>query len=577
MKKNKAVERITGDDYVAYLRVSTPGQVNTDYNPEGISIPAQREKVAERGQEIGANKVAEFVDPGRSAKTIDQRPEFQQMIKYLRENPNVRYVIVYMLSRFARNRLDDALMMSALEKLGVTLVSAVEKNIDNTPTGRMLHGMLAVINEYSSHQNGEDVRYKMGMKAKGGGTISRAPVGYLNTVQHIEDRQVKTVMVDPVRGPLIRLTFELYATNEWTLADLADELFERGLRMSRNSKYPERQISISRLADLLRDDYYIGWITYEGEKFRGRHKPLIDPELFEQVQQIINSRSATDERRREHFHYLKGLFCGVCLDQRGEQRRLIFQNATNRHGTTYQYFFCTGRYDHVCELPYLRTERVEEAIEQHYATIQFDETFIAEVREHMAQAVGSQESSARQLHQQLSAQLKALDVKESNLIDLASDGSLPQTKIREKLHAITKQRDRLTARLGETTQDLSEAAALVDLCLELLRDPQGLYLRCSDEQRRLLNQAFFEVLYLHEETDGELTITYRLQEPFAELQALQQGAELTSTNNSTPVLADEGAGGNALTALLANAWLAKGSSRACMVGAAGFEPATARV
>ncbi|MCA1705376.1 MAG: hypothetical protein LC808_19815 [Actinobacteria bacterium] len=26
-----------------YLRVSTPGQVNTDYNPEGISIPAQRE------------------------------------------------------------------------------------------------------------------------------------------------------------------------------------------------------------------------------------------------------------------------------------------------------------------------------------------------------------------------------------------------------------------------------------------------------------------------------------------------------------------------------------------------------
>lgn len=28
---------------VIYLRVSSAGQVNTDYDPEGLSIPAQRE------------------------------------------------------------------------------------------------------------------------------------------------------------------------------------------------------------------------------------------------------------------------------------------------------------------------------------------------------------------------------------------------------------------------------------------------------------------------------------------------------------------------------------------------------
>jgi site-specific DNA recombinase len=122
MKRNKVIDRIVGNDYVAYLRVSSRGQVNTDYNPEGISIPAQREKVEERGRELGSNKAEEFVDPGRSAKSIDQRKEFQQMITYLREHPNVRYVIVYMLSRFARNRLDDAIMVATLEKLGVKLI-----------------------------------------------------------------------------------------------------------------------------------------------------------------------------------------------------------------------------------------------------------------------------------------------------------------------------------------------------------------------------------------------------------------------------------------------------------------------
>jgi site-specific DNA recombinase len=435
----------------------------------------------------------------------------------------------------------------------------------------MLHGMLAVINEYSSHQNGEDVRYKMGMKAKNGGTISRAPIGYLNTVEHIEDRRVKTVVIDPVRGPLIRLAFELYATDDWTLLDLTEELYERGLRMPRNSRYPERQISDSRLSDVLRDDYYIGWITYDGEKIRGRHEPLVNGDLFERVQQILNSRSQADERRREHHHYLKGsLFCGACLEQRGEQRRLILQHATNRHGTTYRYFFCTGRYDHTCELPYLQVARVEAAVEAHYATIRFDETFIAETGEYVTQAVAAKDASARLLHEQLTAQLKALDVKESNLIDLAADGSLPQGKIRAKLHDITLQRDRLTARLCETTQDLSEAAALVELCLELLRDPQGLYLRCTEDQRRLLNQALFEVLYVNEEPDGELTVTYRLQEPFAELQALRENRRAQSddqlkTDNSAPFLSEGGAATDSVGVLLGGAWIAKGSNRRCVV------------
>ncbi|MBC6451638.1 hypothetical protein [Actinokineospora xionganensis] len=101
----------------------------------------------------------------------------------------------------------------------------------------------------------------------------------------------------------------------------------------------------------------------------------------------------------------------------------------------------------------------------------------------------------------------------------------------------------------------AEAAALVDLCLELLGDPQGLYLRCSDEQRRLLNQALFEVLYI-EEHDGELTVTYRLKEPFAELQALHQGAgaaldtagaDEPRTAESTPILAAGGAGTGSLS------------------------------
>src|ERR1051326_6787858 len=103
--KNK--NRITGTDSVRYIRVSSTGQVDTDYNPEGISLPAQREAIVQREREIGTVNVEEFIEPGRSAKSIAERPAFQEMMAYLKANRNIKYVFVYALSRFARNRYDD--------------------------------------------------------------------------------------------------------------------------------------------------------------------------------------------------------------------------------------------------------------------------------------------------------------------------------------------------------------------------------------------------------------------------------------------------------------------------------------
>jgi site-specific DNA recombinase len=115
--------RITGTDSVRYLRVSSPGQVETEYNPEGISLPAQREACIVRERELGTVNAAEFIEPGHSAKTIENRPAFQEMLAYLGTHPNVRFVIVYALSRFARNRYDDAVTMMALKQMGVQLIS----------------------------------------------------------------------------------------------------------------------------------------------------------------------------------------------------------------------------------------------------------------------------------------------------------------------------------------------------------------------------------------------------------------------------------------------------------------------
>ena len=594
--RKKIVNRITGDDYVAYLRVSSRGQVDTDYNPEGVSIPAQREKVEERGRELGSSKAAEFVDPGRSARTIDERHEFQQMIAYLREHPNVRYVIVYMLSRFARNRLDDAIMVATLEKLGVKLISAVEKNIDDTPTGRMLHGMLAVINEYSSNQSAEDIKYKMGQKAKNGGTITHAPVGYLNTIEVVDGRRVRTVVIDPIRGPFIRLAFELYATGEYTVDEVAQELYDRGLRMPRDARFPEdRGVSTNRLYVVLRDDYYCGWITYEDEKYKGRHKHLVPQELFDHVQMVADGRNSVREKRRVHHHELKGsLFCGSCLRRRGERRRMIVQHVTNRHGNVYRYFFCNGRFDHICELPFVPIGQAEEAVEDVYAMVRFTTEFIATMRSELATMVDEQQATTKLLQVQLTKQLRAFDTKENNLIDLAADGSLPQGKIKARLREITQQRDRIATRLQDVDDSLSTGAEIIEACLQLLEDPQALYRRCNDQQRRRLNQALFEALYIDEDSNGDVRVAHTLREPFDALHAAQSQHQAPTglpeavhslaavlpapKRHSAPPQPGTGAVLQLTkAALVGGPWKVPGSNNPLMVGDTGFEPVTSSV
>src|SRR5690348_4108748 len=105
-KVRRAVQADGRKRAIRYLRVSTPSQVNTDYNPEGISIPAQREKVDQKADELKADIVGEYVEPGRTATSIDKRPKFQEMLARIRERQDVDYIICYHFNRIFRNSID---------------------------------------------------------------------------------------------------------------------------------------------------------------------------------------------------------------------------------------------------------------------------------------------------------------------------------------------------------------------------------------------------------------------------------------------------------------------------------------
>lgn len=507
---------------VRLLRVSSKGQMDSDYDrdPEGNSIDTQRKVTMAKEQAMGTINVGEYVEPGYSGQSIVNRPFFQQLLKRIVEQRDVDYVVIYMRSRVFRNYIEAGIIKQQLSKLGVKLISAKE----DFGEGIMAEAMEAVTDVFNWLQvrmSGEDIKVKMGNKARNGGTLGRAKLGYLNVRKRIDGHEVRTIAIDDDRAPFVRLAFELYATGEYTLEDLADELYDRGLRSRPTARHPATKVSINKLSQMLRDKYYVGWVSYQGEEIKGRHEPLIEEDLFERVQDIIESRANAKERHRVHHWYLRGsVFCGRCR-RRGTTQRLLFQRAVNSKGYVYDYLFCRNKQHGRCDAPHVNILLVEEAVENHYATIRFSPRFIEDVRAHLAEVIGEQEAATRLLHRQITGELRRLDTEEDNLINLGAADltASAKAKITTKLHDIEQQRRHLSERLDQTSQDLSDSARLIEACLKLLENPYELYRRCDDEQRRMLNQAIFHAIFIEE----ELVTDHELKEPFARLHAVQEG------------------------------------------------------
>jgi site-specific DNA recombinase len=439
---------------VLYLRVSTVSQVTTDYDPEGISIPAQRAACQRKAEQLGIEIVDEYVEPGRSGTSMKSRPAFQAMLKRIRQDRDVDAVLVYKLSRMNRNWEESAQVIMQLRAAKAQLLSATE-NIDATPGGRLTLGIMSAINEFRSAEDGEDIRYKMGEKAKRGGTINKAPLGYKNVREEFEGRLVPSVALDPERAPLIRQAFELYASGDYSLDRLTQTMADLGLRSRPTKRFPAKPVSLEQLRLILANPYYTGVLVYQGALYPGRHEAIIDAPLFERVQEVADLRSRRGSRDHIHQHFLKGmLFCGRC-QKAGREHRLILTEARGRSGY-YFYFLCRGRQEGECDLPYLRVEQVEDAVEREYATLALPADFAEQVEERVAETIADEQQSTRLLRTNLGAELQRLNAAEERLIDLAAEGTLPAGKVRSRLTKLQQDRERVSGQLETVEHDLAE-------------------------------------------------------------------------------------------------------------------------
>lgn len=267
-----------------YLRVSTEAQAD-----EGYSLAAQAEKLEAYCRMKGAKDFHRYVDGGFTGSNLS-RPAMEELIAAIQQG-QVERVVVYKLDRLSRSQKDTLyLIEDVFLPHGVDFVS-INENIDTgSPYGRAMIGILSAFAQLE--RENIFLRTRMGMVERvkqgfwpGGGKI---PFGYDYDAQ-------KGVLVPNGDADTVRDIYARFLEGQST-GRIAREL---GLKY----EHLVRQI--------LERESNTGVILYKGERYAGRHEPLIDKDTFVRVQQRL--RRPNRPRAAEGHKLLTGLLvCGHC-------------------------------------------------------------------------------------------------------------------------------------------------------------------------------------------------------------------------------------------------------------------------
>jgi site-specific DNA recombinase len=459
-----------------------------------------------KASQLGAviDPAHEYVDAGESAKTAD-RDDLQRMLQDIKTvRPD--YVIVHKIDRLARNRADDIAINLLLKKYGVKLVSCTE-NIDDTPSGRLLYGLMAEIAQFYSGNLALEVMKGSVRKAEEGGTPFRAPLGYLNRKETRGGVEHSWVELDQERADIVRWCFEAYATGEWSGIDLTLAAQSKGLTTRATADKPSKPIGLNTMYHILSNPYYMGVVSFRGIHYEGKHSVLVEPDVWLAVQDLLAAHAHRGEKDRVHPHYLRGtIFCSNCGG------RLVYSENTG-NGGTYVYYFCVKKKtkENNCTRGAMRLERIEDAIAEFYQEFKLSSSHAEGIRQAVRTELSTQQAESRQSLKRATKRREQAQNERSKLLQAHYAGAIPQDLLASEMNRLTRELATAEGEIKAAKTTNTEVEAVLDAALRAATHCEQAYLTAPEHVKRQINQGFFERLLIG--PDGSVERA-ELTEPF---------------------------------------------------------------
>ena len=290
-----------------------------------------------------------------------------------------------------------------------------------------------------------------------------SPLGYLNA----RDSDNKaTVVLDPVRAPLVKRLFEEYATGRHSLQTLEALAKEISLFSKRVRK--DRTINRNDIWGMLSNPFYYGVMRIKGKLIPHIYEPIIDKALFDKCQDVLtgNSRTSLKLGYAGIPFIFRGLIrCGTCGGAITSERHV------SKTGNTHVYLKCNHK-NGPCNQEVVKEDVLLDQLDREiFDRAHMPKKELEKIKAGVKDFIKNESNAVVAAKKNIANQMSALKVKEDRLFDLFLDGKITEPlyeskkadieREREEIRAISDQYAELGNDLPKILEDIVEIAGNV--------------------------------------------------------------------------------------------------------------------
>lgn len=447
----------------AYCRVST------DKEDQLNSLEAQKGFFKEYTKRTGDFLVQLYADEGISGTKIKNRKEFLRMMADA-EKGLFDLVVVKDISRFARNTVDLLQNVRKLKALGIEtqFLTANMTNMGNSEFVLTIFGALA--QEESANTS---KRIKFGKKINAEkGRVPNIVYGYDKTIGEYFD-----LTINEEEAKVIRQIYKWYLEEGFGAAKISNKLNEQGIKTKRNCNWSQNAI-----CRILNNEIYTGKIINGKEEVEdfltGKRKEkdetewliverpelkIIEPELYEQAQEILHSRHKAFNMNRERQSN-KHLFSTLikCKDCGWSFRRTV-----RTYKNTYIRWVCSGRNgrgaDSCSNTTTVDEEELIQALQEYFANVLSQKKKVISYVVGEFQRVYKAKDENAEYEKELTKNLARLKKSREKYMDMYTDDLISREELNTKIGGMRSEIEHLENELKMVSYNLTKGEQLENI------------------------------------------------------------------------------------------------------------------
>lgn len=349
------------DSTIPKLKVAAYARVSTEMDEQQSSYEAQVDFYT---QYIKNNPewifVGVFADRGITGTSTKNREQFNSMIN-LALGGHIDLILTKSISRFARNTVDTLQTVRTLKKAGVEVIFEKENLRTFDPKCEMMLTIMSSLAQEESRSISENVRWG-NQKSMQDGKV-RFPYSCFLGYKKGKDGAPEIVEEE---AKVVRAIYQMFLDG-WTIRHIARNLTKKKIPTPRGKSV----WSAATVQNILKNEKYKGdallqktyvedFLTKKVRKNNGEmrqyyvaqsHEPIIDPEVFDQVQELLEKQKTYRSKVRDCHPFCNMLICGDCGRFYGHK---VWHNHDNTE--RYDVWYCNAKYQgsKVCSTPTLR-------------------------------------------------------------------------------------------------------------------------------------------------------------------------------------------------------------------------------